>query len=590
MPDSDATTSVRGSAHAVPGPDHAAPRHNGAMPDQDLSATAKQPAAASEAEAAPVATGDAPSTPSPATTSDVVLPNPATPGSEIELKLLVDPDQLADFNDAAVITAHARNKGTRKHLKSVYYDTPERTLWRNGLSLRVRQSGARFVQTVKAQRSNDPLRRGEWEATVPSLAPDLALATPLIPEELRGELQAAALETVFVAQVHRHTRLIALPSGTVEIAFDHGALSAGERSAPVSEIELELKSGSPAAIYEIALKLSEHGRLRPSIRSKSARGYDLAADRPPGAEKPRKLHLDPAVSLDETFASILRGCFHHLLQAMPSAEDGRNPEGVHQLRVSLRRLRAALHLMQPVGTNGKLTSLLTDARWLAQSLSAARDWDVFLTATLPAIAEGCPTIAGFDTLRELAEKQRNLGYRKLRHALADRRCATFILGLGEWIETRGWRADVTPETLGQLAEPAIGFAGHILSERHQKVLKRGRHFKALPAEERHRVRLALKKLRYSVDFLLPFYAERKTTKKYSEKLADLQEELGHYNDMAVTAALLSGLDLTSTDGAIAAAAITGWQAHAMLGVEAPLRQAWRNFAKSATPWSDDTET
>ncbi|MGJ4942918.1 CHAD domain-containing protein [Bradyrhizobium sp. HKCCYLS1011] len=590
MPDSDATTSVRGSAHAVPGPDHAAPRHNGAMPDQDLSATAKQPAAASEAEAAPVATGDAPSTPSPATTSDVVLPNPATPGSEIELKLLVDPDQLADFNDAAVITAHARNKGTRKHLKSVYYDTPERTLWRNGLSLRVRQSGARFVQTVKAQRSNDPLRRGEWEASVPSLAPDLALATPLIPEELRGELQAAALETVFIAQVHRHTRLIELPSGTVEIAFDHGALTASERSAPVSEIELELKSGSPAAIYEIALRLSEHGRLRPSIRSKSARGYDLAADRPPGAEKPRKLHLDPAVSLDETFASILRGCFHHLLQAMPSAEDGRNPEGVHQLRVSLRRLRAALHLMQPVGTNGKLTSLLTDARWLAQSLSAARDWDVFLTATLPAIAEGCPTIAGFDTLRELAEKQRNLGYRKLRHALADRRCATFILGLGEWIETRGWRADVTPETLGQLAEPAIGFAGHILSERHQKVLKRGRHFKALPAEERHRVRLALKKLRYSVDFLLPFYAERKSTKKYSEKLADLQEELGHYNDMAVTAGLLSGLDLTSTDGAIAAAAIAGWQAHAMLGVEAPLRQAWRNFAKSATPWSDDTET
>ncbi|WP_316167182.1 MULTISPECIES: CHAD domain-containing protein [unclassified Bradyrhizobium] len=582
MPDSDATASVRDSLRAAPGPD-SPPRPNGAAADTDIAAV-KQDNTATAAAATDTTTPDAATSP---TSTDVVRPNVVAPGSEIELKLLVDADQLAGFNNAAIIAAHARNRGARKHLKSVYYDTPERTLWRNGLSLRVRQSGARFVQTVKAQRTGDPLRRAEWEAAVPSLAPDLALATPLIPEELREELQAAPLETVFVTDVHRHQRIIELPSGTVEIAFDRGALIAGERSLPVSEIELELKSGSTAAIYEIALRLAEHDRLRPSIRSKSARGYDLAADEPPGAEKPRKLHFDPAVSLDETFAIILRGCFHHLLQAVPAAEDGRDPEGVHQLRVSLRRLRAALHLMHAVGGNGRLAGLLADARWLAQSLSAARDWDVFQTSTLPAIAENCPTVAGFDSLRELAERQRSLGYRKLRHALSERRCAIFLLGLGEWIESRGWRSDVSPETLGQLAEPAIGFAGHILSERHQKLLKRGRHFKSLPPEQRHRVRLALKKLRYSVDFLLPFFAERKATKKYSEKLAGLQEQLGHYNDMAVTAGLLSGLGMESTDGAIAAAAITGWQAHAMLGVEGPLRKAWRSFKHATTPWSDD---
>lgn len=597
MPDSDATASARNASHAVVEPRAAAEQERRAAPSTDAgrAATARPGADATQDVAAPSqdATQHGNQDDSNDGRQDAApsLPPAGTlPGSEIELKLLVEPDQLGEFNEAAIITAHARNRGSRKHLKSVYYDTPERSLWRSGLSLRVRQSGNRFVQTVKAQRSDDPLRRGEWEASVPSLAPDLALALPLIPEDVRAELESAELETVFVADVHRHARLIDLPSGTVEIAFDHGVLTAGERSMPVSEIELELKSGSAAAIYEIALRLSEHGRLRPSVRSKSARGYDLAADEAPGAEKPRKLHLDPAVSLDETFATILRGCYHHLLQALPAAEDGRDPEGVHQLRVSLRRLRAALHLMQPIGGNGRLASLVNDARWFAQSLSEARDWDVFLSSTLPAIAESCPTIAGFETLRELADSKRKLGYRKLRHALSERRCASFILGLGEWIETRGWRADVSPDTLGRLAQPAIGFAGEILSERHQKVLKRGRHFKSQPAEKRHKVRLALKKLRYSVDFLLPFYAERKATKKYSEKLADLQEQLGHYNDMAVTAGLLSGLDMASTDGAIAAAAITGWQAHAMLGVETPLRKAWRNFAKTATPWSDDAET
>src|SRR5215831_5137287 len=75
-------------------------------------------------------------------------PVPAVPPNvEIELKLLVDPEHLAEFNDAPVIAANARSKGSRKHLTSVYYDTPERTLWRNGLTLRVRKSGARFLQT-----------------------------------------------------------------------------------------------------------------------------------------------------------------------------------------------------------------------------------------------------------------------------------------------------------------------------------------------------------------------------------------------------------------------------------------------------------
>jgi len=87
-------------------------------------------------------------------------PTQSTTG-EIELKLIVDAGRMAHFNAAPVIAAHARNKGARKHLKSVYYDTPERALRRNGLSLRVRQSGARFVQTVKTEIADDPLRRGE---------------------------------------------------------------------------------------------------------------------------------------------------------------------------------------------------------------------------------------------------------------------------------------------------------------------------------------------------------------------------------------------------------------------------------------------
>src|SRR3954468_1361967 len=513
--------------------------------------------------------------------------NAAAHAGEIELKLLVDADRMAYFNAAPVIAANARNKGTRKHLKSVYYDTPERTLRRNGLRLRVRQSRVRLVQTVKTDAADDPLRRGEWEAGVPSLAPDPALAMPFIPEKLRGQVEAQPLEAVVTADVHRHARMIDLPSGTVEIAFDRGELTAGNRSLPVSEIELELKSGSASAIYELALRLAGHGDVKPSIRTKSARGVDLAADKPPSARRPRKLRLDPPVTLDEAFATILRSCFLHLLQSLPAAEDGRNPEGVHQLRVSLRRLRSALGLMRSVGALSNLDALRSEARWLAQDLSAARDWDVFRLDTLPTIATACPSVAGFDALGRAAAGRQSDAYRKAHDALEDRRCAVFLLGLGSWIETRGWRNDVAAQDLGQFAEPAVNFAQRILSEQYTKVLRRGRRFKSLSAEGLHRLRLATKRLRYLSEFLLPLFADRKSTRKFSRRLAGLQEQLGAFNDMAVTASLLDGLD-AEPDGAIAAAAIAGWQARASVGVQLALQSTWCDFTAARVPWSRQT--
>src|SRR5579883_2132158 len=249
------------------------------------------------------------------TPSDVVWQHEAAPAdTEIELKLVVDPDRLAEFNRTPIIADNARSKGSRKHFKTVYYDTPERKLRREGLTLRVRQSGTRFTQTVKTECGDDPLTRGEWEASVPSIAPDVALAAPFIPAKLLADLEQEPLEPVFASDIHRHQRLVDLPSGTVEVAFDHGLLKAGERSAPVSEIELELKAGSAAAIYELALQLAEHGPVRPSIQAKSERGFDLAEDAPPPAPKPRRLRLDPSVPLDDAFTRMLRACLHHLLQ------------------------------------------------------------------------------------------------------------------------------------------------------------------------------------------------------------------------------------------------------------------------------------
>ncbi|WP_245326604.1 CHAD domain-containing protein, partial [Bradyrhizobium sacchari] len=124
-----------------------------------------------------------------------------------------------------------------------------------------------------------------------------------------------------------------------------------------------------------------------------------------------------------------------------------------------------------------------------------------------------------------------------------------------------------------------------LSEQHAKVLKRGRRFKSLTVDEVHRVRLAAKRLRYLGEFLLPLFADRKSTRKFARRLAGLQEELGAFNDMAVTASLLDGLGSDDRDSAIAAAAIAGWQARASIGVQQSLQDGWRDFTAARVPWS-----
>lgn len=600
MSGADSETSTRTGAPALTMPadegaaqDDGDPQSRGAAPSQSTTPEASATEAAALPTEAGVAAPEAaePLAPSPSgsTASEISEetppPRPDSTAGEVELKLLVDADRLADFNEAPAIVAHARNKGTRKRLKSVYYDTADHILRQNGLSLRVRQSGARFVQTVKAESGEDPLRRGEWEASVASLAPDVGLAMPFVPAKLRDDLRRQPLIAVFTADIRRHQRLVDMAEGTVEVAFDQGSLTAGERTLPVSEIEIELKQGSPSAIYALALDLAEHGPLRPSIRSKAARGFDLAVDAPPPAKTPRRLVVDPAQPLDAAFAAILGACLRDLLVSMPAAEDGRDPEGVHQVRVTLRRLRSALDSMGTMVRSATLDALREDARWLASSLSAARTWDIFGQDILPAVAGNCPAVAGFDVLAAGAEARRLAAYRDVRETLGGSRSARFVIRLGAWLEARGWRDEAGPEGQPLLAEPAFSFARRVLSIHHAKVLKRGRHFKSLAAAERHRLRLAVKKLRYVTDFLLPLCTDRKAAKQFTMRLAELQEELGAFNDMATTGVLLTELVAGAAEGGTAAAAIAGWQAHAMVDAEARLRSAWRVFARTRTPWS-----
>ncbi len=508
---------------------------------------------------------------------------------EVELKFLVKPKDLAVLASAPVIERYARNGGTVRNLRSVYFDTPERRLWNAGWTLRVRKSGSRHVMTVKSLGSSGGgmIGRSEWEAPVRTMDPDLAALPEEVPDAFRKAVEGADLAAVLNTQVKRRARKLDLPDACIELAVDSGEIIAGARREALSEIELELVSGRVGALYDIGLELLDLAPVEMSLYSKAARGFDLTLDRPPSFKKPGGADLPSGVDLDEAFAGMLGTALRHFVDNRPSALDGRHPEGVHQVRVALRRLRSILNIVHKSTGSTEAASFGQDARWMSSEQGDARNWDVFICETVPPIAAGCPDVDGFDVLVRYAGDERRRGYDRSRAALGDMRALRFPLALARWIEARGWRTDAAADVLERLGHPASGYASSVLDRQFRKVLKRGRKFAKLKPEERHELRLAVKKLRYLTDFLLPLCTKIKKAAPFMKALSRLQDGLGRYNDMATIDLLLGEITTEDRPAAFhrACGIIHGWQGRDLLIMEDDLRARWKEFSSQKVPWT-----
>src|SRR5262245_4029348 len=192
------------------------------------------------------------------------------PRPEVELKLLAPAGALELLQTAPVIARHARNGGITRRLEAVYYDTPDRSLFSHGLTLRVRRSGKRHLQTLKrGPIAGQPFVRGEWEAGIDDGTPDLALLPAAEIGAPLDRLAAGVLDPMFRTKVRRRTQVLELQGAVVEVAFDEGAIEAGERREPLNELEIELKSGDPRVLYELGIELLELAPLRLCMQSKA---------------------------------------------------------------------------------------------------------------------------------------------------------------------------------------------------------------------------------------------------------------------------------------------------------------------------------
>src|ERR1700722_12327022 len=304
--------------------------------------------------------------------------------TEIELKLAVTQDDFAKVK-TALIARGAGRPGSSAALSSTYYDTSGLTLKDQDLTLRVRKTGQRFVQTVEAQ---DPggvnLARGEWEDTIAGERPDLE--APASRRRLPRSLGRDELRALFTTEMRRAVIMLEpRPSTLIEAALDDGEIRTSDGSAaePISELELELKSGDPAVLFDVALRLLEIAPLRLEMRSKSERGYRLVdgVGAGPPVLQAKATTRGAEMPVGAMRQSVGRQCMAQLLRNEPAALAG-IADGIHQMRVAVRRLRSALSAVQPMLPAEPYRWANGELKWLAGTLGPARNWDVFATGLL----------------------------------------------------------------------------------------------------------------------------------------------------------------------------------------------------------------
>ncbi len=204
---------------------------------------------------------------------------------------------------------------------------------------------------------------------------------------------------------------------------------------PISEVELELKSGDPAELFAFALQLQNAVPLRVGNISKANAAMRCRAQ-PPAVIKAAHLELPRRLSAEQGFQVITGNCLTQI-QGNETGSRRQRSGKVHQMRVGLRRLRSALGLFAEVAPCP--AALQAELDWLATALGAARDWEVLSGSTLAVVASACPDEPVLVQLQQAAIAVAQENRQKAARAVGSIRYALLFLTLGGWIQGARWR-------------------------------------------------------------------------------------------------------------------------------------------------------
>jgi len=171
------------------------------------------------------------------------------------------------------------------------------------------------------------------------------------------------------------------------------------------------------------------------------------------------------------------------------------------------------------------------AETLSDIFGDTRELDVFATELLAPVEEATNK-PGLPQLRLILEELRRESWDRTAALAHSDDFTGFLLDLATAIETRVWRESSSHEQLFAFFRPAHDLAAETLDKRLKQAGKRAKHLSSLNVQQRHRLRIALKKLRYSAEFFAPIFPA-KAVSEFLERLSQLQDLFGALNDAAM---------------------------------------------------------
>ena len=508
---------------------------------------------------------------------------------EIELKLLVRPQDAAILREHPLLLQYAAGPARELQMSDTYFDSARHQLKEAGAGLRVRRVGDNYVQTLKAggDASAGLHRRYEWESSVPGDQPDLPALRTMIDRKapwsklLRTSSIEKSLAPIFQSKITRTLWDLRLPGGDrIEVALDTGKLECGDEAVPICEIELELVSGNAIHLFDFALALHATTPMQIGMMSKAERGYALCHPNPRAAIGALPVQLPKRSNVEQAFKAIASACLTQVQANAAGVLHAYDAEALHQMRVGLRRLRAALDVFKDLVQLP--ADLQLDLAWLANALGNARDWDVLAGSTLPLLSNEVQAAGPLLDVTHAALDLARDAHLGAAAAVNSPRYTRMMLSLGRWMFGNGWREPGKSKGKSRFDAPVQPFASKVLRRAHKRMKRRGRALSGADPETRHRARIAAKKARYAMTFFAALYRV-KQVRPFLKALTAMQDELGKANDAAVADRLLAHLAQQRPDLAAAIAPVRAALAERAVGCDSKLRKQWKRTAAVKLP-------
>jgi inorganic triphosphatase YgiF len=501
---------------------------------------------------------------------------------EIEIKFRTDAAGLARLLDAPLIKT-ASDLQT-ENLKATYFDTPSNALRKKGVILRIRKSGDDVpVLGMKAPGTagDGPFHRREVEVNSPGLKPNLALFDKATEKFLTRIIGDRPLAAKFKMEFKRQSGLVTSGSSVVEIAVDQGQISCGKLRVPLAEVELELVSGKKVDLLDLAMRLAEEFSLRLDFVSKAEKGFRALLEEKPGPIKAAPIKSKSLTTIDDAVTAIISNALAHFVANWACLRETDEPESIHQLRIALRRMRCGLSIFKRALPNAGFGALRDDAERLASAFGPVRNADAIRISVLqgPLASADCP--GNCDALRAILEKRRVAAHAVALSEIESLSATMFVLKVQSFLARRDWGevpVDAEPK------KTARKFFKTELDRLRACVLKRGK-LAAASDEARHKLRIALKNLRYGVDFF-DLFSNRRRRQAYKKRMSDLQDLLGTRNDIVVAKTYLKELrEETGPEEDRILEFIRDWYARDATVADRAISKSLKKFKRTEVFWN-----